>query len=93
MGKTGDAATLLQNAAQAAGTRPFSSPAHPSLLHGMSVAAPMAIAMPVISGAARALELLVGTVCATSPAVSARARNITKRRRIFSANIGFDNND
>ncbi len=53
MGKTGDAATLLQNAAQAAGIRLFSSPAHPSLLQGigMSVAPPMAIAMPVISGA------------------------------------------
>jgi len=53
MGKIGAAATLLQNAAHAAGIRPFSSPAHPLLLHGigMSAAAPIAIAMVVGLGA------------------------------------------
>jgi hypothetical protein len=52
MGKTGATAMLLQNAAHAAGIRPFSSPGHPLLLHGigMSVAASMAIAMVVSLG-------------------------------------------
>ncbi len=51
MGKTGDAATLLQNAAHAAGIRPFSSPAHPSLLQGIGMSGAASMAKAVIIGA------------------------------------------
>ena len=53
MGKTDAAATLLQNAAHAAGMRPLSSPAHPSLSQGIgiSIPTPAAIAMVVSLGA------------------------------------------
>jgi hypothetical protein len=46
---TGNATTLLQNAAQAAGISPFSSSAHPLPSHGIGMSVVVSMDMPVIT--------------------------------------------
>src|SRR6266704_2507384 len=88
-GGDGNTITLPQNAEQAAGIRPFSSPAQPSHVPSIGISVAVSMGMATVMSAALAEKLPAGMECVTRPAASARANVRTKRWRIFSASMAL----